>query len=302
MLGDTRLSKQFRNVMKVFGVAIAVYLALTVKVWLTGETDEVSQFDYLQSEQSSDDVLADLDNSEDHGAGSVFFQLCSKYKSVCNKVNWAWNFTDEDKSLKFAYVTYLFKKLDTNITRWKNPSEALLAMLINEWKWTRRWSANRTTVTINLWWMKYDNEFFQVISHEMWHIVDLGWLQWTSRKKSQIFTEFNKEVFAIDDPSLEYYKYSRSSEKVRKSWMTKEDFCSWYGMSDPFEDFAECHNLYLNHHDYFRKLAMNNSTVKSKYNYFSNLYGWKYINNSEAKYEDWGTSYRVWDTTKIREG
>jgi hypothetical protein len=44
-------------------------------------------------------------------------------------------------------------------------------------------------------------------------------------------------------------------------------------MTDPFEDFAECHNLYLNHHDYFRKLAMNNSTVKSKYNYFSNLYG-----------------------------
>ena len=84
--------------------------------------------------------------------------------------------------------------------------------------------------------------------------------------------------------------------------MTKEDFCSWYGMSDPFEDFAECHNLYLNHHDYFRKLAMNNSTVKNKYNFMSNLYGWKYINDSEARYEKWSNSYRVWDTTKIREG
>ena len=301
MLGDTRLSKQFRNVMKVFGVAIAVYLALTLKVWLTWETDEVVQFDYLQSEQSSDNVLTAIDNTDDHWVGSVFSQLCSKYRAVCNKVNRAWTFTDEDKSLKFAYVTYLLKKLDENITRWKNPSEALLAMLINEWKGTRRWSANRTTVTINLWWMKYDNEFFQVISHEMWHIVDLWWLQWTSRKKSQIFTEFNKEVFAIDDPSLEYYKYSRSSEKIRKSGMTKEDFCSWYGMSDPFEDFAECHNLYLNHHDYFRRLAMNNSTVKNKYNYMSNLYGWNYINDSEAKYENRENSYRVWDTTKIRE-
>ena len=298
MLGNTRLSKQFRNVTKVLGVAIAVYLALTVKVWLTWETDEVSQFDYLESENSLEE---ELDDFEDHWAGSVYLQLCSKYKSVCNKVNWAWTFTDEDKSLKFAYITYLLKKLDTNITRWKNPSETLLAMLINEWKWTRRGSANWSTITINLWWMKYDNEFFQVISHEMWHIVDLGWLQWTSKKKSKIFTEFNKEVFAIDDPSLEYYAYSRSSEKIRKSWMTKEDFCSWYGMSDPFEDFAECHNLYLNHHDYFRKLAMNNSNVKNKYNFFSNLYGWKYINDSEAKYEDWENSYRVWDTTKIRE-
>ena len=300
MLGDTRLSRQFRNVMKVFGVAIAVYLALTIKTWITWETDEVVQFDYLQSEES-DSVLANLEDSEGHGAGSVFFQLCAKYRSVCNKVNWAWTFTDEDKSLKFAYVTYLLKKLDENITRWKDPSEALLAMLINESKWSRRWSANRTTVTINLWWMKYDNEFFQVISHEMWHIIDLWWLQWTSKKKSQIFTEFNKDVFSIDDPSLEYYKYSRSSEKVRKSWMTKEDFCSWYGMSDPFEDFAECHNLYLNHHDYFRQIAMNNSTIKNKYNFMSNLYWWKYINDSEATYENRENSYRVRDTTKIRE-
>ena len=301
MLENTRLSKQFRNVIKVFGVAIAVYLALTVKIWFTWETDEVVQFDYLQQDQSYDSVLASMEGAEDHWVWSLFFQLCAKYRTVCNKVNRAGTFTDEDKSLKFAYVTYLLKKLDENITRWKNPSDALLAMLINESRWARRWSANWTTITINLWWMKYDNEFFQVISHEMWHIIDLWWLQWTSKKNSQIFTEFDKAVFAIDDPSLEYYKYSRSSEKVRNSWMTKEDFCSWYGMTDPFEDFAECHNLYLNHHDYFRQLAMNNSTIKNKYNFMSNLYWWKYINDSEAKYENRENSYRVWDTTKIRE-
>ena len=301
MLGNTRLSKQFRNVVKVFFVAIAVYLALIIKIWHTWETDEVVKYDYLEEETRPEELLDNIDESEDHWASSVFFQLCAKYRNVCSKVNWAGNFTDEDKSLKFAYVTYLLKKLDTNITRWKNPSDALLAMLINEKNWTRRWSADRTTITINLWWMKYDNEFFQVISHEMWHIIDLWWLQWTSKKKSQIFTEFNKSVFAVDDPSLEYYKYSRSSEKVRKSWMTKEDFCSWYWMSDPFEDFAECHNLYLNHHDYFRQLALNNSTLKGKYNFFSNLYGGKYINDSEAKYENRENSYRVWDTTKARE-
>jgi hypothetical protein len=32
MLENTRLGKQFWNVMKVLGVAIAVYLALTVKI------------------------------------------------------------------------------------------------------------------------------------------------------------------------------------------------------------------------------------------------------------------------------
>jgi len=302
MLENTRLGKQFRNVMKVLGVAIAVYLALTIKIWITWESDEVTQYDYLANETKSEEEFVELDESESHWAGSAFAKLCSRYKSVCNKVSRAGSFTEEDKTLKLAYVTYLLKKLDENISRWKEPSQALLSIVINNAKWARRGNANRDTITINLWWMSYDSEFFQVISHEMWHIVDLWWLQWTSKKKNPIFTEFGKPVFALDDPSLEYYKYSRASETVRKSSMTREDFCSWYGMSDPFEDFAECHNLYLNHHDYFRKLAMNNSTVKSKYNYFSNLYGWKYINNSEAKYEDWGTSYRVWDTTKIREG
>jgi len=301
MLENTRLGKQFRNVMKILGVAVAVYLALTIKIWFTWETDEVSQFDYLENETKTQELSENVDD-EDHWSSSAFSKLCWKYKTICNKISWAGNFTDEDKSLKFAYVTYLLKKLDANITRWKNPTEALLAMLVNESKWARRWSANWTTITINLWWMKYDNEFFQVISHEMWHIIDLWWLQWSSNQKNPIFTEFNKVVFAIDDPSLEYYKYSRSSETVRKSWMTKEDFCSWYGMSDPFEDFAECHNLYLNHHDYFHKIAMNNPTIKNKYNFMSNLYGWKYINNSEAKYENRENSYRVWDTTKIREG
>ena len=300
MLESTRLGKQFRNVVKVLGVAIAVYLALTIKIWLTWETDEITQFDYLENEIKSEENF-EPDEINSHWSSSTFSKICDKYKTICNKINRWWTFTDDDKALKFVYVTYLLRKLDTNSTRWKDPSKALEAMIINQKSWARRGNANWDTITINLWWMKYDNEFFQVISHEMWHIVDLWWLQWTSSKKSPTFTEFKKSVFAIDDPSLEYYKYSRASETVRKSWMSREDFCSWYGMSDPFEDFAECHNLYLNHHDYFRFLAMNNSTVKNKYNYFSNLYGWKYINDSEAKYENWNNSYRVWDTTKIRE-
>ena len=282
------------------GVAIAFYLALTLKVGITWETDEISKFDYVDSQVESID-FSDSNEWETHGTSSIYSKICVKYSDICKKISWAGVFTDEDKATKLAYVAYLLKKLDTNINYWKDPSKALLAMLINEKKWNRRWSANWDTVTINLWWMSYNNEFFQVISHEMWHIVDLWGLQWNSTKKSSIFTEFDKSVFSIDDPSIEYYKYSWSSEKVRKNWITREDFCSWYGMSDPFEDFAECHNLYLNHHDYFYKLALSNNTIKNKYNYLSNLYGWKYINDSEVKYEDWDSSYRVWDTTKIRE-
>lgn len=302
MLENSRLGKQFRNVLKVFSVAVLVYLALTIKIWLTGERDQIVQVDYLSAEQNFEiNSWSSQMEIDSHWASSLFIQLCEKYFKICKKITRSWTFTDDQKSAKLAYVAYILKNLDANITRWKMPSETLLAMLINDKKWSRRGSANRDTITINIWKMEYNNEFFQVVSHEMGHIIDLWWLQWTSWRKSSNFTEFGKEVFSLDDPSLEYYKYSWSSEKVRKSWMTKENFCSGYGMSDPFEDFAECHNLYLNHHDYFRTLALANDTVKNKYNYFSNLYGWNYINDSEAKYENRESSYRVRDTTKIRE-
>ena len=303
MQKTSRLTKQFRDVMKVFCVTLAVYLALTIKVDLIWEPDSVSQFDYLSAEEiyNEETISPELDESNSHWASSVFDKLCNKYSSVCKKINWTWAFSDSEKSKKFAYVVYLLQKLDKNIKRWTDPSKALTAMLINEQKWNRRGSANRNTITINLWWMTFDNEFFQVISHEMWHIIDLWWLQWVSSKKSPVFTEFKKQVFSVDDPSIEYYKYSWTSETVRKSWVSKEDFCSGYGMSDPFEDFAECHNLYVNHHDYFRHIAMNNNTMKNKYNFFSNLYWGKYINNSEVRYENRDNSYRARDTTKLRE-
>ena len=51
MQRNTRLVKQFRNVIKILGVAIAVYLALTLKIWLTWESDEITTYDYLQQEE-----------------------------------------------------------------------------------------------------------------------------------------------------------------------------------------------------------------------------------------------------------
>ncbi|MDR2190630.1 MAG: hypothetical protein LBP53_05620 [Candidatus Peribacteria bacterium] len=79
---------------------------------------------------------------------------------------------------------------------------------------------------MNIGGLKYPDEFFQVLTHEAGHIVDLGSLQGKSSSKSNVFTEFGKKVFAIDDPSLEYYRYSRQSETIRKSGVNKSDFCS----------------------------------------------------------------------------
>jgi len=92
-------------------------------------------------------------------------------------------------------------------------------------------------------------------------------LQGINSNKHGAFTEFGKKVFATDDLSLKYYAESWKSETVRKPGSLKKDFCSGYGMSDPFEDFAECFNLYINHHSLFKAMAKNNQILTKKYNF-----------------------------------
>ena len=72
-------------------------------------------------------------------------------------------------------------------------------------------------------------------------------------------------------------------------------------MTNPFEDFSECHNLYLNHNDLFQAFAQRNSNMKNKYNFFANLYGGYYMNNSQMNPEEVSGVWRAWDTTRIQE-
>lgn len=62
-----------------------------------------------------------------------------------------------------------------------------------------------------------------------------------------------------------------------------------------YEDFAEAHNLRLNHNEYFQKLAASNSDLQKKYTYFKDLYSGKSYINMGKNYPD--TNERVWDTT-----
>jgi len=102
--------------------------------------------------------------------------------------------------------------------------------------------------------------------------LDLYSINGLSSKKDKNFTEFNKSIFSIDDPSIEFYKISWNTEKIRKTKTKPEDFCSGYGMYDVFEDFAECNNLYLNHNDIFKLFANSNSVLKKKYNFIASIY------------------------------
>jgi len=135
----------------------------------------------------------------------------------------------------------------------------------------------------------------------MGHIIDLWYIQWTNIKKDNNFTEFGKIVFAINDPSIRFYTVSWESEKIRKAEAKKKDFCSGYGMTNPFEDFAECFNLYIHHNILFKEITKNNNQLTQKYNFIASILSGKYIgsNSQEIELLKKNTDRRPRDTTKI---
>lgn len=48
-------------------------------------------------------------------------------------------------------------------------------------------------------------------------------------------------------------------------------------MSDPFEDFSECFNMYINHNIFFREIAKKNPLLKKKYNLLASIFNNQYL-------------------------
>ncbi len=251
-------------------------------------------------QQEKVDAYSDLD-WENHEFELKYQALCLSDVDLCLKVKFVWDIPSKDKFMYFASTMYVLNTISKNIQIWKDINSQAKVITIDSAYGATRWSADRTSVSIKLWAVKSYVEFLWLISHELWHVVDLWVVQWYSSEKDLSYTEFWNSVFAIDDPSLSYYSLSWDSETVRKSTATKEDFCSGYGMTDPFEDFAECHNAYLNHNDIFKAWAQKNEIMKQKYNFFANLYGWKFMFGSSSDLSKFNSnnSWRPWDTTKM---
>jgi hypothetical protein len=149
--------------------------------------------------------------------------------------------------------------------------------------------------------MANNKEFLQVLAHEMGHVVDLGSIVGSSRQIDRDYTEFGKAKFAVDDRSLAFYAISWSNEDTLRQNMTSLDFVSGYGMTNPFEDFAECHNMYQYHREVFAYLASTSTVLQRKYDYFNDLYQAKYLsaNFNPTNLKNLDVETRVRDTTRM---
>lgn len=315
--------------LKILLVATVVYGWLTIKNFYVGEeiietksfsdnipnsiesisNKEISntpEFESLE-EKYIHEAITQIKDPSHFAAGSreykmKFQEICLNNILICTSVDYEWEFDAEEKYMYLASIVYVIDNIDANII-WADKVQKILdKIVINKDSWNRRWYANKYKVVINLWSVDNYSEFLELITHEIWHVVDLWAVEWTSRKKDYSYTEFDRAVFAEDDKSINYYSLSWKSEKVRNADADEEDFCSGYGMSDPFEDFAECFNLYMNHNAMFKYLARKNTVLNKKYNYIATLMDGEYLftNSRDLNKIRWDLGWRPWDTTRIR--
>ena len=287
----------YYDVIKLLWAVVLFFLALVIWVKEGGEPFTMVENDYY--EEYAEDTTS---NAEEHPSASLSMSdklasVCALHDDWCKKIVWSWAFSDMEKIWYVSQYFVIFNFLDRGINEGLDIKKEFKTLVINSNAGKRRWGATWSKITINLDSFTDISQFWQVLTHEFWHIVDLWVLNGNSLAKNSDYTEFWKVKFSIDDPSLEYYKYSWNSEDIRKSTAQEKDFCSQYWMSNPFEDFAECHNLYLNNRKLFRTMASESPILKNKFNFFSNLFDYKILwdNNTWFPYDWW----RPWDTTVL---
>lgn len=232
-----------------------------------------------------------------------FTSLCSSNSDLCDAIVWVGKYTQKDKYVYLSNIVSIVNFVQDNKLVGNDIVPVIRMITVDTSAWDRRWYATWNEIVFNIWTVESRTEFGWLVSHELWHVYDLGALQWISASKHSAFTEFGRNVFATDDLSLQYYANSWKSETIRKSEASKKDFCSGYGMSDPFEDFAECFNLYINHNTLFKTMAKRNQILKKKYNFVASIFDWKFLHayDNEASYTTDNINWRPWDTTRINQ-
>lgn len=265
--------------------------------------ESITSVDNKQANSIIQEIVNKNMNQEHYSASEEYSkkqyqQICTRYTSICQKTTRDGIFSEQERLQYQALIIYLLKNENNYLNTSKNIEHVLSYLKIYKDAEWRRWSAGHEHIRINSEKIDNGREFWQVLSHELGHIIDFSLITWKSSLKDAIFTEFGRPTWAIDDPSLEFYKISRTNETTRKKSAKQKDFVSGYAMKWVYEDFAESVQLWFNHHDYFKKLAQSNSALQKKYDYIAQIYHNKYFRaHLFSSYPS--INVRKWDSTRL---
>lgn len=236
-------------------------------------------------------------NQQSQSAWSISIpsaNTCVSEADLCDKIRFIGNFSDADKRKYQSLIIKQINNIDALLSTDVKIRDVLYSITLDSSRWTRRWRAGSSTVMLYLGNINGTDEFTEILTHELGHIVDLSILKWTRRVVQNMFYNIDHTFFLINDPSIDFYQVSRLDNQTRADHASAMGFVGWYAMTDPFEDFAESFNMYLNHHNVFALLAGTNSEMRKKYLFMQRLFDRKYLK------ADTSTAYHMKDNTETR--
>lgn len=163
-------------------------------------------------------------------------------------------------------------------------------------------TVNRGQANANLVQIRCSNidkkELISVLIHELAHVADAGFLV-GEKGEDTSFIDLQVPVKS-DDPSLNYYKISWLDNSNWNKNISEKDFCSQYGSTNPYEDFAECYTFYVLHGKEFFELSKGNPILRKKYFFIKNklFSGQRYFYDNETIQKE-SSNQRPYDITKI---
>ena len=225
---------------------------------------------------------------------------CAQLK-ICDKVKFSEWYSDSKKAAYYSNIIDVIDSLQRWMSRKTMISDSLYSLTLSNSIGDRRWWGWSKTIIINTKDISNMQEFREILTHELWHIIDLGAIVWSSKQYDKQFTLWGQSIFGIDDTSLDFYRISWTDISTRKADATYLDFVWWYAMSNPYEDFAESFNMYIRHNDVFRAMALSSQKLQKKYNFIKSIVwdtilwtDWQNVGilNANAK-------RRPWDSTRM---
>ncbi len=221
--------------------------------------------------------------------------------AVCDKIRLSDAYTTRQKAQYYTSILSVLQWIQQVIGGNQRISNALFSITLDPTKWDRRWWGGSKTITIYTKDIASQQEFREILTHELGHIIDLGVILWTQTMLNNQFLLWDQAKFSIDDPSLNFYRISWNTNNTRSANASYTDFVWWYAMSSPYEDFSESFNAFLRHNDAFKAMSQNSPALAQKYNYLYNLLkGFSFSNDIKNKNKVIQQTWRrPWDTTRM---
>lgn len=159
-----------------------------------------------------------------------------------------------------------------------------------------RGMAKEDHLILNVFQMKNDEELVSVFIHEMGHVADLGFL--TDLSPAPLPSEFRYGPYTVTrfDPSRQFYRISWLDAQNISQDQNTDDFVSTYGMTNPFEDFAESYNFFVLHRENFLQRTEKSPSLKQKWDFLHRrvFFGQSYDFYSSENYPK-----LIYDTTLL---